>query len=134
MTTLADWLTAAKARSDDATDGPWTVNLGAADLPWVMSPHFDDIDDVVVVADSTSTSDARFIAASRTEHPAMADALLAVLALHQPEPWELDAFEHSSSGVGCSGCACSSCGDVEASGTYPCPTVQAIATALGVTP
>ena len=44
--------------------------------------------------------------------------------LHAPEAWEDDV--DGTSGVGCAGCACPECGDVEAQGPYPCPTIQAL--------
>lgn len=95
-TTVTAWLDAKQALVDAATDGPWSANLDAADLPWVMSPHFEDIDDVVVVADSTSTPDARFIADARTTEPALIAALRLVQDIaakdiaRQPDDWADD--------------------------------------------
>ena len=58
------------------------------------------------------------------------EALRAVLDLHQPK-WSCGNPQHTNPEVGCPDCAecCIECGDY-----LPCPTVQAIADALGVEP
>lgn len=116
MTTLTDWLTTAKARADTATDGPWaTWYHDAIVYPQV---HTTAGKLLSVVDDEHIDADAAFIAAARTEHPAMVDALLAVLALANdidPERHECDEDD-----VSCSAC-------------WADEIRRVIATALGVT-
>lgn len=135
MTTLTDWLTAAKARADAATEGPWRwrnttgeVYLLGARTRVVMGfermgmhgaqPSFPRPSDGLIYPagreNLNAIPNAAFMAHSRTEHPAMADALLVVLA----------ALDRADARPG-------------ADGERKVHTVvirQAIATALGVTP
>lgn len=82
MTTLTDWLTAAKARADGATEGPWVQFPSETDVAMIeQSPRDGSIIGGGPIAQTTLPRDAAFIAAARAEYPAMADALLAVLAV-----------------------------------------------------
>lgn len=65
---------------------------------------------------------------ARDDVPVLVSALRAVLILHTPEHWELDAFEYSSEGVGCSECR----DDYGRMVDYPCATVRAVSDILGV--
>ena len=74
---------------------------------------------------------AEFIAAARTDVPALLDALEKVLELHQPVT---DGMGFTEDGYGGISPACSSCGTSdEYAVPYPCPTVTAITTALEAT-
>lgn len=69
-----------RARADAATPGPWSAVPDAeTDRAWVSTPYDEDLDDVSVVTDFTSTPDAEFISHSREDVPALAAALRAVL-------------------------------------------------------
>jgi hypothetical protein len=71
-----------QARADAATPGPWiAVPDAETDRAWVSTPYDADLDDVSVVTDFTSTSDAAFIADARETVPALGAALRAVLDL-----------------------------------------------------
>ena len=75
--------------------------------------------------------DTEFIAAARTDVPALLDALEKVLELHQPVT---DGMGFTEDGYGGISPACSSCGTSdEYAVPYPCPTVTAITTALEAT-
>lgn len=81
------------------------------------------------VAAGCSPEDAAAIADARTTLPAALNALGAVLALHAETTWCPTEKAHG----------CTVCADVEAvcdadSESWPCPTVRAIAEALGVEP
>ena len=83
------------------------------------------------VARDLATEDAEFIAAARTDVPALLDALEKVLELHQPVT---DGMGFTEDGYGGISPACSSCGTSdEYAVPYPCPTVTAITTALEAT-
>ena len=98
-----------QARCDAATDGPWEAEGSQV---WRINSL------VTAVRDHSASErrpDAEFIAASRTDMPRLIAALRAVLELHQPVPYAqgpdyCDECEHPA----------------------PCPTVKAIAEALGV--
>lgn len=115
------WLTDAKKRADRATEGPW--HLEEPDFPrstQVHPPRGARVTGPVAVSHSPA-SDAEFIAAARTQHPAMAAALTAVLDIHRS----------NDAGV------CRVCAEVDDSAyalTWPCPTVVAITDNLEITP
>ena len=67
-------------------------------------------------------------AAARTDVPALLDALEKVLELHQPVTDGMGFTEHGYGGISP---ACGACGTSdEYAVPYPCPTVEAITTAL----
>lgn len=132
MTTLA----AIQARLDAATPGPWRrvtrmESCGEGDfdvdsIPGVLNKCVtSDSDGAAVYLDLMTGEDAEFIANAPADMRALLEFAKKVTASHQPEYWELDAFEYSQEGVGCSGCECGKCGDVEAHGPWPCPIAQA---------
>ena len=121
MTDPREALARIRAQADAATEGPWEL-LG--DGEYVSGPG------ILVAPDDggVTSADAEFIAAARTTVPALLDALEKVLELHQPVT---DGMGFTEDGYGGISPACSSCGTSdEYAVPYPCPTVEAITTAL----
>lgn len=118
---MADTITRARiedalARANAATDGPWGHYLprgGGSDPVFGAIPG----DEVATV---NRPNDWRFIAASRSDVPAMAEALLRVLDLHEPE----EIFTGGREVLVCSKCYYHA--QFGLPGAYPCPTVRAI--------
>lgn len=127
MTDITAWLDAAQKRCDEAADGPWEAN--GSDVIRVVPDTNGDPEPELVA--QTWRVDAEFIANARTDLPAALAALRAVLGEHtpgefRPEPGEgLVSTPDDEPVSGCLGCEAP---------YYPCPTVRAIATALGTTP
>lgn len=124
MTDPRETLARIRAQADAATEGPWEL-LG--DGEYVSGPG------ILVAPDDggVTSADAEFIAAARTDVPALLDALEKVLELHQPVT---DGMGFTEDGYGGISPACSSCGTSdEYAVPYPCPTVTAITTALEAT-
>lgn len=145
MTDPHETLARIRAQADAATEGPWApwrdqdgalhmngllmVGNAAAVIPegesWVEGV------DVNPIAHTYTPEDREFIAAARTDVPALLDALEKVLELHQPVT---DGMGFTEDGYGGISPACSSCGTSdEYAVPYPCPTVTAITTALEAT-
>ena len=145
MTDPREALARIRAQADAATEGPWApwrdqdgalhmngllmVGNAAAVIPegesWVEGV------DVNPIAHTYTPEDREFIAAARTDVPALLDALEKVLELHQPVT---DGMGFTEDGYGGISPACSSCGTSdEYAVPYPCPTVTAITTALEAT-
>lgn len=145
MTDPRETLARIRAQADAATEGPWApwrdqdgalhmngllmVGNAAAVIPegesWVEGV------DVNPIAHTYTPEDREFIAAARTDVPALLDALEKVLELHQPVT---DGMGFTEDGYGGISPACSSCGTSdEYAVPYPCPTVTAITTALEAT-
>lgn len=84
------------------------------------------------VARDLATEDAEFIAAARTTVPALLDALEAVLEIHQ-DGGESQGYLDGGSYGDMPHC-CTECGSLGEYGVlWPCPTVEAITTALEAT-
>lgn len=132
MTDPRAWLAEVQERASKATAGPWTpmefdddphdwgvAILGGGEMG-TMDAHLTAYTMTMNDVEQTE-ADAEFIAHARTEHPAMAAALTAVLDLHKPTPgyWGEEI--------------CAECSDDDSRVEYshPCPTVQAVADALG---
>ena len=130
-----------EARANAATEGPWEVN--GPDQPWAIISHGSDsvlhayeqhhpYCEGCECGDSRSEvalsgEDAEFIAHARTDVPALLDALEKVLRLH-PRVVVLHAdpeFGRMEDDAICGACIV----DYEAA-DWPCPTVEAITTAL----
>ena len=120
----ADRLDQIAARAEVATTGPWSI---VTEDGVILALVLTDEDDGLWYGDSgydapitTETGeDADFIAAARTDVPALVAALRAVLDLHAALPYDY--------GMGAVGATCLECTD----GTeHPCPTVRAIEEAL----
>ncbi|MEV4902376.1 hypothetical protein AB0K08_13665 [Citricoccus sp. NPDC055426] len=112
-----------QARADAATEGPWkAVTDEGVTLCLVLTaaegvdPESEDAFYDSGVSTETG-GDAEFIAHARTDLPAMAAALTAVLDLHP----SIDG----------AGVECDVCADDRGPKPYPCPTVHAITDALG---
>ena len=121
MTDPREALARIRAQADAATEGPWEL-LG--DGEYVSGPG------ILVAPDDggVTSADAEFIAAARTTVPALLDALEKVLELHQPVTDGMGFTEHGYGGISP---ACGACGTSdEYAVPYPCPTVEAITTAL----
>lgn len=118
-----------RKQADNATKGPWvcTLNGDESEVTYANAPiTWDDHGGEVF-----TEGDAEFIAAARTDVPALLDALEKVLELHQPVT---DGMGFTEDGYGGISPACSSCGTSdEYAVPYPCPTVTAITTALEAT-
>ena len=135
----ADRLDQIEARANAATEGPWTPDEytevdpdGFYELSRVIAPDPDGDDwcAIGVVHTGILRPDADFIAAARTDVPALVAALRAVLEPHTPH-------ECVSSLAGDDPClilhggACALRGRCrECHHTHPCPTVRAIEEAL----
>ena len=122
-----------EARTNAATEGPWvtytvTPHMGSEVL---TAPREGEDYGDYVVPEYIDMDNAEFIAAARTDVPALLDALEKVLELHQPVT---DGMGFTEDGYGGISPACSSCGTSdEYAVPYPCPTVTAITTALEAT-
>lgn len=131
---LYDKLKKIKTQADTASRGPWFVNgmdagHSKVDMHWWVSIEGDIICDMdpyarldndTVISTDDGLHDAHFIADSRTNVPAMSEALLAVLELHTES-----LFRGMSNG-------CIVCGPEPTGPYYPCMTVQKISEALRV--
>lgn len=120
MTDPRETLARIRAQADAATEGPWEL-LG--DGEYVSGPG------ILVAPDDggVTSADAEFIAAARTDVPALLDALEKVLALH-PRVVVMAAdpeFGQMEDDAICGACIV----DYEAA-DWPCPNVRAITTAL----
>ena len=119
-----------RARVEAATEGPWEAfgtTVGAFTGPGdcggcsgLLSPEHEPSCYWSEIA-GASEPDAEFIAASRTDLPALLAAVEAVMALHQPNPYDESECDH-----------CVDPADYMWRREYPCPTVQAITAALEV--
>ena len=133
MTDPREILARIRAQADAATPGPWmtytvTPNMGSEIL---TAPGEGEAYGDYVVPEYIDMDNAEFIAAARTDVPALLDALEKVLELHQPVT---DGMGFTEDGYGGISPACSSCGTSdEYAVPYPCPTVTAITTALEAT-
>ena len=142
MTDPRETLAHIRAQPDAATEGPWEVN--GPDQPWATISHGSDSilhayeqhhpycegcecgDPRSEVA--LSDEDAEFIAAARTDVPWLLGqveirdkALESVLELHKPVRASMTSRDGVSDVTVCDHCL---------DPTWPCPTVEAIATAL----
>lgn len=141
MTDPRETLARIREQANNATEGPWTVDP----FTWkpghpIPSSEWLGIEATGPVKgevariqpnDGEGDADAEFIAAARTDVPALLDALEKVLELHQPVT---DGMGFTEDGYGGISPACSSCGTSdEYAVPYPCPTVTAITTALEAT-
>lgn len=132
---IQDKIKKIKEQADAASKGPWVVegmDAGHSKIGmnwWISSGDEGDIicdmDAYTrltneAVALDEGEHDAYFIADSRTNVPAMSEALLAVLEIHQE-----DVFRGMSNG-------CVVCGPEPTGPYYPCKTVQKISKSLGV--
>lgn len=138
MTAAETWIRDRRALVDAATEGPWSAadehgNLPGAYPAWYVSqmvPGFETMSPkdgyVGDVADTPCPEDAALIADSRTSLPKALDALEAVLELHHRREWtRMQDFQHFGQTEfpdQCDRCHVK----------YPCETVAAITTALGV--
>jgi len=116
--TITDRLDEIAGRADAATEGPWSVYDRGVGCHIALD---DGVGDRILPegfrTDIGRNEDAAFIAAARTDIPALVAALRAVLALH--------VAEDRGTGPHCAGCA-----TVATFTHYPCPTVTAITAAL----
>ena len=140
MTDPRETLARIRKRADAATPGPWGADghvidaqTGPGNCPGcsgIPSPAHEPACLYSEIA-GAGEQDAEFIAAARTDVPALLDALEKVLELHQPVT---DGMGFTEDGYGGISPACSSCGTSdEYAVPYPCPTVTAITTALEAT-
>ncbi|MBD7949608.1 hypothetical protein [Oerskovia rustica] len=112
MTDARTWLDQVDARTNAATDGPWTYGGQG----WVFGPSTEHTRDDDLLATVTDDETGVFIAHARTDLPAGTTALRAVLDLHADD------------GYGdCTGCGVDT---YENAISWPCATVTAITTAL----
>ena len=115
-----DRLAEIEARANAATQGPWEWHPYMGSGATLAKPNhpFHEVNILKTTDDWPPVApDAEFIAAARTDVPALVAALRAVLDLHYGEPYA----------QGPDYCA-------ECEHRWPCPTVQAVADALGVEP
>ena len=132
---IQDKIKKIKEQADAASKGPWVVEgidagHSKVEMHWHVSTGYlgDTICDMDAftritnesVAQDEGEHDAHFIADARTNVPAMSEALLAVLEIHQE-----DIFRGMSNG-------CVVCGPEPTGPYYPCKTVQKISKSLGV--
>ena len=128
-----DWIAARRELLDAATDGPWS----AIETAW--GKGLDGPEEAQIFVESygvtwaPNPADAALIADARTSLPMALDALHGVLAKH----YEGDSsYGYAPNGdyVDLGPC-CETCGTNGEYGVpWPCPTVTAIAGALGVEP
>lgn len=161
MSALTDRLDEWAALAEAATPGPWHVDPVRAAV-WTASPDtylaatVAEMNDDPYFRGVKPDEDAAFIAASRTALPALVQALRAVLELHKPLDIKVvddpvciaEECDHAGGECPATGTLtiCAGCDEMcERADPYysesnihvvawPCPTIEAIATALGVTP
>ena len=145
----AEWIAQRRELLAAATDAPWEWTT---DLDMLLAGHEGDrvVIDAPWTVPNIKPADADLIADARTSLPRALDALEAVLALHHPvkiyaqadecgcgdedhtiieSPQGDDLCWDTPTGELC----CSECLDEDSGAIdYPCPTVRAIAEALGV--
>ena len=133
MTDPRETLARIRRRADAATEGPWQKNQ------YEPYPEHDRGDvsicgrqGNVTVAywyydDKYETADAEFIAAARTDVPALLDALEKVLRLH---PRVVVLHADSEFGRMEDDAICGACIVNHEAADWPCPNVRAITTAL----
>lgn len=133
MTDPHETLARIRKQADAATPGPWEHEPppGPGEDPMRPICVYPKEDGGTLAYVQPLEADAEFIAAARTDVPALLDALEKVLELHQPVT---DGMGFTEDGYGGISPACSSCGTSdEYAVPYPCPTVTAITTALEAT-
>ena len=126
MTDPRETLNRIRKQADAATEGPWQTDTSAHVLTVDNTPTF-----VARCADPNDSDagvpDAEFIAAARTDVPALLDALEKVLRLH-PRVVVLHAdpeFGRMEDDAICGACIVN-----HEAADWPCPNVRAITTAL----
>ena len=118
-----------QAREEAATEGPWTAEYSGEQGNCVLPPGSQSTREAVAVTRLLSAqADAEFIAASRTDLPALLATVEAVRELHQPELYCNNAG-HTNPDVECPECVEFCTADEY---LYPCPTITALTDALGV--
>ena len=129
--TIETRLAEIRARVEAATEGPWghySINPRVTPEHAVYSVPLDadPLAQSSEIAGPVEPRDAEFIAASRTDLPALLAAVEAVRELHQSEP-HCNNVRHTNPDVQCPECAefCTADGEL-----YPCPTITAITDAL----
>ena len=133
MTDPRETLARIRAQADAASPGPWFDEERNLDKPWDLTTvyygfHNGETPDRDLVAEA-SYDNAEFIAAARTTVPALLDALEAVLEIHQ-DGGESQGYLDGGSYGDMPHC-CTECGSLGEYGVlWPCPTVEAITTAL----
>lgn len=135
--TIESRLAEIRARAEAATEGPWedVVDDLNEDVDvwhdreyrlWIANTGnlFTASEELA----RQTLADAEFIAASRTDLPALLAGVEAVRELHQPEPYCNNAG-HTNPDVECPECAeyCTADGE-----QYPCRTITALTDALEV--
>ena len=128
--TIETRLAEIRARVEAATEGPWFAEDRNLDEPWSTTVvynvfHNGDTPDRDLVAEA-AYDNAEFIAASRTDLPALLAAVEAVMELHQPELYCNNAG-HTNPDVACPECVEFCTADEY---LYPCPTITALTDAL----
>ena len=122
-TAITAWLDDAQAKVDAATEEPWCLYPTITTVSYIEQSQRDgSVIGGGHVADA-SPDDAAFIADARTRLPQAIAALRAVLLMHRPM--------NDLGSPPCAHCL-SEDSDEVAFVPWPCPTVRAIATALGV--
>ena len=128
--TIETRLAEIRARVASTTEGPWTAEYSGEQGNCVLPPGYQSTREAVAITRLWSAqADAEFIAASRTDLPALLAAVEAVRELHMPV--EVEPSET----------ICAECSTLRGQGEtaryfpfteYPCPTAQALTTALEV--
>lgn len=120
---ISDRLDQMQARADAATQGPWFTDAGGdTGVYTAPRPTADSAD----VASAHWREDEVFIAASRSDVPALVSALRAVLDLHQKATARVVVGAAGRDIHHCVGCT----QGVELA-PWPCATRRAVAAALG---
>jgi len=134
MTDPRETLARIRKQADAALEGPWEARQESPTMSgsvWFLRRAGVPGIRMSVTEFQHGMDNAEFIAAARTDVPALLDALEKVLELHQPVT---DGMGFTEDGYGGISPACSSCGTSdEYAVPYPCPTVTAITTALEAT-
>ena len=128
MTDPRETLARIRAQADAATEGPWEAEYSGEQGNCVLPPEYQSTREAVAVTRLLSAqADAEFIAHARTDVPALLDALEKVLRLH-PRVVVLHAdpeFGRMEDDAICGACIVN-----HEPADWPCPTVEAITTAL----
>ena len=131
MTDPREILARIRKQADAAREGPWDYQRGHDTPSGWFDAYVLGADGESVVSEAFD-GDAEFIAAARTTVPALLDALEAVLEIHQ-DGGESQGYLDDGSYGDMPHC-CTECGSLGEYGVlWPCPTVEAITTALEAT-
>ncbi len=137
MAGLAEWIAQRREILENSTEAPWIAEYSGVTGNCVLPHDAEDAREALALTRGFYAAwDAALIADGRSALPLALDAIEAVLAEHRDEGASQGYFgDPAPYDYGERAHCCSTCGTHGEYGVeWPCPTVRAIATALGVEP